>query len=177
MWEISSPLISSIDEWEDAQRLKEEHSAYDFYFSGHPLDQYFVPLSKIGILTSSEAFERVIKQPLTCKICGQIQGIQERKSARGNKFAFIQMDDPSGGYEVTIFSQLLNQSRDFLIKGANIVASVEASTDGSQLKLLAKNIEPMENVIQKTPGLGLRVFIDNKTAAKNIKEQLDVSLQ
>ena len=34
--EISSPLISSIDEWEDAQRLKEEHSAYDFYFSGHP---------------------------------------------------------------------------------------------------------------------------------------------
>ena len=59
------------------------------------------------------------------------------------------MDDPSGGYEVTIFSQLLNQSRDFLIKGANIVASVEASTDGSQLKLLAKNIEPMENVIQK----------------------------
>ena len=174
--EISSPLISSIDEWEDAQRLKEEHSAYDFYFSGHPLDQYFVPLSKIGVLTSSEVFERVIKQPLTCKICGQIQGIQERKSARGNKFAFIQMDDPSGGYEVTIFSQLLNQSRDFLIKGANIVASVEASTDGSQLKLLAKNIEPMENVIQKTPGLGLRVFIDNKTAAKNIKEQLDVSL-
>ena len=54
--------------------------------------------------------------------------------------------------------------------------SVEASTDGAQLKLLAKNIEPMENVIQKTPGLGLRVFIDNKTAAKNIKEQLDVSL-
>ena len=55
--EISSPLVSSIDEWEDAQRLKEEHSAYDFYFSIH-LDQYFVPLSKIGVLTSSEVFEK-----------------------------------------------------------------------------------------------------------------------
>ena len=34
-------------------------------------------------------------------------GKQERTSARGNRFAFVQLSDPSGMFEVTVFSDLL----------------------------------------------------------------------
>ena len=175
--EMSSPIISDDNEWLDAQKLKEEHSAYDFYFSGHPLDEKFVSLSKIGILTCEDVHKKALSSAFIGRICGQIQGFQERKSAKGNKFAFVQMDDPTGTFEITIFSQILENSRDYLAKGSNIVVTVEAAIDGHQLKLLAKSIEPLESVIMNTPGLGLRVFIDNKDAAKNIREQLEVNLK
>ena len=174
---MSLPVLAEEVEWEENDRLKEEYLAYDFYFSGHPLDEHFISLSKVGVLKSSEIHEKARINPLMSKICGQIQNIQERKSARGNKFAFIQMDDPSGTFEVTVFSQVLDFSRDFLFKGSNVVLNVEASIDGHQLKLLAKNIEPLEKVINETPGLGLRVFIDSKDAARNILEQLELSLK
>ena len=174
---MSLPILVEEVEWEENDRLREEYLAYDFYFSGHPLDEHFISLAKIGILKSTEIYEKARANPLMSKLCGQIQTIQERKSARGNKFAFIQMDDPSGTFEVTVFSQVLDFSRDFLFKGSNVVLNVEASIDGHQLKLLAKSIEPLEKVINETPGLGLRVFIDSKDAARNILEQLEVSLK
>ena len=78
----------------------------------------FISLSKIGILTKDEAHKRPC-QGAYGRICGQIQGVQERKSAKGNKFAFVQMDDPTGTFEITLFSQILESSRDYLFKGSN----------------------------------------------------------
>ena len=58
--------------------------------------------------------------------------------ARGNRFAFVQLSDPTGLYEVTCFSEVLEASRDFLDAGSNVVLTVKAELEGD---LRQKSVE------------------------------------
>ena len=49
---------------------------------------------------------------IVVKIAGSISGKQVRKSAKGNRFAFAQLTDPTGAYEVTIFSDVIEKFDD-----------------------------------------------------------------
>ena len=53
-------------------------------------------------------------------------------------FAFVGLSDPTGLYEVTLFSDVLDASRDHLENGANVVVTVEATMEAEQVKLLAR---------------------------------------
>ena len=64
------------------------------------------------------------------KMAGTVSGRQERKSARGNRFAFAQLSDPTGQYEVTLFSDTLETARDHLDTGSQVVICVRGH-DGS----------------------------------------------
>ncbi|MFG6543137.1 DNA polymerase III subunit alpha, partial [Sulfitobacter sp. M22298] len=97
---------------------------------------------------------------------------QERKSARGNRFAFAQLSDPTGGYEVTIFSDVLEASRDHLEVGSKVVVTVEATMESDQLKLLARGIGPIDAAVADAGSMGLRVFIDGPGAIQSVADVL-----
>ena len=59
------------------------------------------------------------------KIAGSVSGRQERKSARGNRFAFVQLSDPTGLDEVTGVSDMLETAREELESGKNVVLTDE----------------------------------------------------
>jgi DNA polymerase-3 subunit alpha len=102
------------------------------------------------------------------KMAGSVSSRQERKSQRGNRFAFVQLSDPTGLYEVTVFSDVLDAARPHLEAGSNIRLQVEATLEADQLKLLARSIEPLDTVMAGDAGLGLRVFIDRSQGVHSI---------
>ena len=59
------------------------------------------------------ASEKAQNGPLVAKLAGVVAGRQERKSAKGNRFAFAQLSDVSGAYEVTLFSDVLEKAESF----------------------------------------------------------------
>ena len=63
------------------------------------------------------------------KIAGVVAGRQERRSARGNRFAFVQLSDTTGSYEVTMFSDTLEAAREHLEPGSMVVMGVEATME------------------------------------------------
>ena len=65
-----------------------------------------------------------------------------RKSAKGNRYAFVSLSDPSGLYEVTVFSDTLESARNHLEPGQAVVLTVEATLEGETLKLLARAAQP-----------------------------------
>ena len=113
------------------------------------------------------------RAPLVAKMAGSISGKQERKSARGNRFAFAQLSDPTGLYEVTIFSDTLEAARDHLEVGANVVLSVEANMESDQLKLLARSISPIDGVVADAGGMGLKVWLEEITAVTSVQSVLE----
>ncbi len=171
--DLPEPRLSPVEDWLPNERLAEEHKAIGFYLSGHPLDDYMLPLKRKGVMTLAEVAAAAEKGPLIAKIAGAVAGKQERKSARGNRFAFAQLSDPTGLYEVTIFSDTLEAGRDFLETGANVVMSVEATMETEQLKLLARSITPIDALVADAGGMGLRVFIDGEQAILSVKSVLD----
>ncbi len=89
---------------------------------------------------------------MVAKLAGSVSSKQERKSAKGNRFAFVQLSDPTGLYEVTVFSDTLEAARDVLEPGMNVVLTVEATLEGETLKLLARAAQPIDQVAAEAGG-------------------------
>ena len=162
--DLPEPRMVAREDWLPGERLAEEHAAIGFYLSGHPLDDYMLPLRRKGVMTLQEVTARAADGPVLAKIAGSVAGRQERKSARGNRFAFAQLSDPTGLYEITVFSEALEASRDLLEAGRNVVVQVEATVEADQLKLLARSVAPVDEVAAGSAGAGLRVFVQSEAA-------------
>ncbi len=167
--DLPEPRLANRDDWLPVERLAEEHKAIGFYLSGHPLDDYMSSLKRRDVRTLTEVAAAAERGPLVAKIAGSVSGRQERKSAKGNRFAFAQLSDPTGLYEVTIFSDVLEAARDHLEPGRNVVLTVEATLEGETLKLLARAVQPIDQVTAEAGGaVGLRIHLDRVEAAASV---------
>ncbi len=171
--DLPEPRLSKAADWLPAEKLDEEARAIGFFLSGHPLEDYMPALKRKKIMTLDELIEKARGGPCVAKIAGRVSGRQERKSARGNRFAFAQLSDPTGAYEVTIFSETLEKCREHLETGSKVVVTVEATMEADQLKLLAKSIGPIDSVVADAGASGLRIYIDTPEALENIASVLD----
>ncbi|PZX16189.1 DNA polymerase III alpha subunit [Palleronia aestuarii] len=171
--DLPEPRLSPVDDWLPTERLTEEHAAIGFYLSGHPLDDYMAPLKRKGILTLEALTERALQGPCVAKLAGAVSARQERKSARGNRFAFVQLSDPTGLYEVTIFSDTLEAAREHLETGSNVVVQVEATMEAEQLKLLARSVAPIDVAVANAGGSGLRIYVEEADAVALVASVLD----
>ena len=166
--DLPEPRLPNRDDWLPAERLAEEFKAIGFYLSGHPLDDYIAPLKRKGVLTLDEVTAKTERGACIVKMAGTIAGRQERKSARGNRFAFVQLSDPTGQYEVTMFSDTLEACRDHLETGSQVVLQVEATMESDQLKLLARSVSPIDVAVADAGSSGLRVFIEEEGAITTV---------
>ncbi|MBL4627241.1 MAG: DNA polymerase III subunit alpha [Roseicyclus sp.] len=169
--DLPEPRLSGAPDWLPNERLAAEHQAVGFYFSGHPLDDYQPALKRRGVMTLAEVEIRVQQGPFVAKMAGAVSVKQERKSQRGNRFAFVSLSDPTGLYEITVFSDTLEASREFLETGSNVIVQAEATLEADQLKLLARNIQPVDNAIAGESN-GLRVFIADETGISSVESLL-----
>ena len=76
--------------------------------------------------------------PGRIKLAGTVIDKQERTSAKGNRFAFVQCSDQSGAFEVTVFSEVLGAKRNLLEAGQAVLISCDGRLDGEQVKLMAQ---------------------------------------
>ena len=171
--DLPEPRLPQVDDWMFNERLAEEHKAIGFYLSGHPLDDYMGPLKRQGVKTLEDVQRQVERAPAVVKLAGSVSGRQERKSARGNRFAFVQLSDPTGLYEVTLFSEALEKSRDFLDAGSNVVITCEATLESDQLKLLGRSVAPIDVVAAQAGRSDIRLFLDDISAAAQVKSLLE----
>ena len=171
--DLPEPRLSPVENWLPAQQLGEEFQAIGFYLSGHPLDDYASALRRSGIMTLDQLIDKVKSGPIVAKLSGIIAGRQERKSARGNRFAFIQLSDTTGNYEITMFSDTLESCRHHLEIGAKVVVSVEATMEAEQLKLLCRSAQPMDHMVSQLGSVGLRVYLQEVEAISLVATVLE----
>ena len=157
--DIPEPRIPFRDDWLTIERLTQEQAAIGFYLSGHPLDDAMGALRRREVKTLAEVAKAAERGPLVAKMAGAVASRQEKKSARGNRYAFVQMSDPSGAYEVTVFSDVLDQARDLLEPGRNVVITAEATLEGETLKLLARAVASADAMAEEAGATGLRIHV------------------
>jgi DNA polymerase III subunit alpha len=166
--DIPEPRLPYRDDWLPTERLGHEHQAIGFYLSGHPLDDYMTALRRRDVKTLAEIAALAESGPLVAKIAASVSSKQERKSARGNRFAFVACSDPTGLYEVTVFSDVLDSARDLLEAGSSVVLTVEATLEGDSLKLLARGVQPIDAVADAGGPMAYRIHLNHPSAAASI---------
>jgi len=155
------------------ERLAQEYAAVGFYLSGHPLDDYAGALRRERVLTHAELLRKAASAPVTiAQVAGTVAALDQRKSARGTRFAFVRLSDPTGLFEVRVFSDVLDVARDHLAPGQSVVLTVEATLEGDELRLLAKAVQPIDVAVAGAASAGLRLYVGDAAAAPSLASRL-----
>ena len=168
------PTFRFVDgaDWTQTDKLRQEFEALGLYLSSHPMDEYEAHLDRLSIVRS-DRLEEAMKGQATARLrlAGQISSVQERVSGKGNRFAFVQLTDKAGLFEVTLFSEALQQHRDVLKSEAALLVTADARVENDTVRLLGVRLQPLEEVIaQQHTGLGL--WIEDARCLEDIKAVL-----
>ena len=163
------PSLPVVADWPSVERLQHEFDAIGFYLSSHPLDPYAKSLERAGVLRWADLPAALAANGSSrFRLAGIVIGKKERTSARGNRFAFIQLSDTSGAFEVTMFSEILAQSRGVLEGGQPLIATVDVRREEESLRLTVQKIEPLDTVVAQAAA-GLRIFVSEAEALPRLK--------
>lgn len=170
---LEIPKLTPVAEWQLADRLQNEFEAIGFHLSAHPLDPYASSFKRLGVVPSAELGRRTNAGPGgRVRLAGIVVGRREKTSAKGNRFAFIQMSDLSGTFEVTAFSEVLNASRTVLDSGVPVVLSAELRFENEEApRILAQSFEPLDKAVAEIIR-GWRITLGDRAALPALKASL-----
>ena len=156
--------------------MQHEFAAIGFYLSSHPLDAYGRSLERAGIVRSADLASALSANGSSrFKLAGIVVSRKERTSARGNRFAFVQMSDPSGDFEVTLFAETLREARALLDTGQPLAVTVDVSSEEDSLRLTAQKFEPLDEVVSHAAA-GLKVFVGEIEVLSHLKGVIERGL-
>ncbi len=129
------------------ERLAKERETLGLYLTGHPIDVY---RNELKYLAKTRIVDlRVVRDEQV--IAGLIVGLRTMKTRKGETLAFLTLDDRSGRIEVSVYSDLLEASRDMIVKDAVVVVSGTTASDDytGGLRMRATSISRVVDARQK----------------------------
>ena len=164
--------LPAIQDWSANDRLQFEFEALGLYLSAHPLDNYSKQLEKLKTTASSEIEDVISRKGAgNLRLAGQLTSIQERVSARGNRFAFLQLTDKAGSFEMTVFSEFLSLHREILQPDTALLVTADARIENGQVRLLGSRAERLDDAIAAHHS-GLGFYLSSAGAIQDIKNIL-----
>jgi DNA polymerase-3 subunit alpha len=160
-----------VDDWLPHERLSEEFSAIGFYLSGHPLDSYDAALKRLGVVTFAALSEDRRRSGFRAVLAGTIIRKQERRGRNDQPYGFLSLSDPTGMFEVMVFSEVLIAARPLLEAGKSVLLSVSADWIDEELKLRALSVSDLDKAAADA-GEGLRIYLDDTRPLNAIAGQL-----
>jgi len=112
--------------WPMPLQLDYEKSALGYYLSGHPLDHYQAELEQLAPRKINELSEALDAQVTIAARIAQLRFLQTK---RGDRMAFLSLEDQTGRIELAVFSDVIQKSRNLLEKDTIVVVEGEVSTD------------------------------------------------
>ncbi|MEW6137347.1 MAG: DNA polymerase III subunit alpha [Thermodesulfobacteriota bacterium] len=130
--------IPDLPEWEDLVKLSFEKDLMGFYVTGHPLMNYEALIKKF--VTAQAAKLPDIPPQTLVRMAGLIKKIKEITTKKGERMAFLALEDLTGETEVTVFSDLYRSSIELLQSGEPVMISGIREGDQEAPKVLAQDI-------------------------------------
>ena len=160
-------------DWAAMDRLREEFDALGLYLSAHPLDSYATQLSRLRIVTHAALAELLETggAPQRVNLAGSVTSKQIRVSQRGNRFAFVQLTDQTGVFEVTMFSDVLAEAMTLLESEKPLLVSANLKVEDNGPRLLAARVQYLDDAIAAWKG-GIALWVQDDTPLAALKDAL-----
>ena len=162
------------EKWDPLEQLKHEFDAVGFYLSAHPLDSKKEQLERLKIIPFMQIEQELAnRSSIAVSMAGVLIKKQIKVSPKsGNKYAFLQLSDASGVYEVILFSELLARANESLIAGETMLLKVVAEQKEDQIRFTVQSIQPLEKALSKKVK-EIQIYISSAKAMPQLKEFLD----
>ncbi len=136
--------LPAVDEWDEKTLLSHEKEALGFYVTGHPLARYSDAIKRYATCETAALHERHDKE--TVRVCGVVSGLKELITKKGERMAFVTLEDLSGSVELVVFPEAYAAAME-LLKGEDpLLVSGELDVGEEACKLLATEVLLLKEV-------------------------------
>jgi DNA polymerase III subunit alpha len=120
------PHLEPIKAWPDKIRLQAEKETLGLYLSGHPMTPYRKELAQFTAGTLARLKPSGKNSVI---VAGLVAGIRTMMTKRGDRMAFVTLDDDTARVELAVFSDVYHDAKDMLQSDEIVVVEGDVSVD------------------------------------------------
>ncbi len=132
-----------VEEWDEAELLRNEKESLGFYITGHPLAKYDTLLTKLKARKTTELESVPDRSDII--IGGILRSIKKKNvKSTGDLMAYLTLEDVEGSVEVIVFPELYKNSVQVLKKDMLLLVKGNIDKDEKGLRVRAREVSDLE---------------------------------
>ena len=141
---LATPPLPPIAEWDQALRLKYERELTGFYITAHPLTRYEATLKALSTATTVGLSD--VSDGKEVRICGIIASVKSMITKKGDRMAYLNVEDLHGTVEVIAFPDLFKTAGELIApeRLVRVTGTIDRGDKGTKLR--GVKIEPLADV-------------------------------
>ncbi|MBW1972843.1 MAG: DNA polymerase III subunit alpha, partial [Deltaproteobacteria bacterium] len=143
---INIPL-PHLKEWPENQLLKYEREVLGFYLTSHPLIKFEEEIMRYTNSDTKSIVE--MKSGDEIKIGGIINDVKVISTKKGDKMAFITIEDMKGFAEVILFPDTFQKYSKYIYGEEPVIVKGMINGEDERLKIKAQEIIPIEKIKER----------------------------
>ncbi len=133
-----------VEEWDEAELLRNEKESLGFYITGHPLTKYDMMLTKFRARKTPELEHLPDRSDIT--IGGILRGLKKKNvKSSGDLMAYLTLEDEEGSVEVIVFPELYKNSVHVLKKDMILLVKGTIDKDEKGVRVRAREVSNLED--------------------------------
>ncbi|NES04911.1 MAG: trans-splicing intein-formed DNA polymerase III subunit alpha C-terminal partner DnaE-C [Okeania sp. SIO2F4] len=141
----SAPKHSRVDDFPTKEKLQYEKEILGFYVSDHPL-KYAQEQNEIqDAISIAQMKEKKSKSAI--KLLVMLAGIKHHLTKKGDRMAFLQVEDMTGQADAVVFPKIYEEIKDLLTENALLVLTGKVDKKDDESQLLVDSAETIEKVM------------------------------
>lgn len=133
-----------VEEWDEAELLRNEKESLGFYITGHPLTKYDMLLTKLKARKTTELEHIPDRSDII--IGGILRGIKKKNvKSTGDLMAYLTLEDGEGSVEVIVFPELYKNSVHVLKKDMLLLINGAIDKDEKGVRVRGREISNLED--------------------------------
>src|SRR6185503_1800027 len=160
------PPLPNLPEWDQAQQLKYERELTGFYITAHPLARYEATIHALASATTAGITE--LSDGKEVRLCGIIATVKSMLTKKGDRMAYVSLEDLQGTVEVIVFPDLFKTVGELIApeRLVRVTGTIDRGDKGTKIR--GVKIEPLAEVQTQT----IKRIQIRLTASPEVKEQL-----
>ncbi len=140
----ASLSLPDVPPWSQQEKLAHEKEAIGFYISGHPLDPYRDQVKRLGGATTATLSG--LHDGASVGLAGVVRSMKEITTKKGDRMAFVVLEDHSGSVEVVCFPETYRRSRETILSEQPlwVKGTYKRDEENSMHKILAEEVMTLE---------------------------------
>lgn len=156
--------IPDIPEWSESQMLAYERELLGFYVTSHPLSKYAKHLQIYATAATDSLADFKDQNEVT--IGGIVDSFREIFTKKGDRMAFLNLQDLCGSCEVIVFPDLYTVCQNLIQKDNTLFIRGKIDSRDDNPKIIAEEIVPLSEVQKRFTRM---VSIDLQTAGLQVE--------
>ncbi len=168
--ELHTSQRKAIEEWPLREMLSYEKEALGFYLSGHPLKEFQKELSGAG--NTDTISMREMGDKASVRLGGVVAAMREIVTKKGDRMAFMTLEDLKGTVEVVVFPELFKKRGSLLKQDDPIFVTGNLDVGEETCKIIGRDICLLTDAKQGASVSGVHIQLRVPSVSKQQLEHL-----